>query len=104
LAILRSPSSGAARADEEGRWQRAGAGAAAGSADLEEEIVVERRTPEPLWTPIDVAAYLSVPVQTLYQWRRKRTGPPCRRVGRHLRYEPNAVRSWFAELSDDGAA
>lgn len=71
---------------------------------LDEEIVMERRTPEPLWTPTDVAAYLSVPVQTLYQWRRKHTGPPCRRVGRHLRYEPNAVRTWFAELSDDGVA
>ena len=67
-------------------------------------MVMERRTPEPLWTPTDVAAYLSVPVQTLYQWRRKRTGPPCRRVGRHLRYEPTAVRTWFAELSDDGVA
>jgi hypothetical protein len=45
-------------------------------------MVMERRTPEPLWTPTDVPAYLSVPVQTLYQWRLKRTGPPCRRVGR----------------------
>ena len=88
----------------EGRRQRAEAGATAGSADLEKEMVVERKIPEPLWTPTDVAAYLSVPVQTLYQWRRKRTGPPCRRVGRHLRYEPNAVRTWFAELNDEGVA
>ena len=46
------------------------------------------------------AAYLGVPVQTLYQWRRKRTGPAGRRVGRHLRYDPAAVRAWFAGLDD----
>ena len=59
-----------------------------------------RTTPEALWTPFEVAAYLGVPVQTLYQWRRKRTGPPGRRVGRHLRYDPDAVRAWFASLDD----
>jgi excisionase family DNA binding protein len=59
-----------------------------------------RQTVEPLWTPDDVAQYLGIPVQTLYQWRRKRTGPPGRRVGRHLRYESAAVRAWFAGLDD----
>ena len=54
---------------------------------------MNRVSPEPLWTPIDVATYLGVPVQTLYQWRRKGFGPPARRIGRHLRYEPNAVRA-----------
>ena len=61
---------------------------------------MNRVRPEPLWTPIDVAAYLGVPVQTLYQWRRKGFGPPARRVGRHLRYEPNAVRVWFDAQAD----
>ena len=65
---------------------------------------MERRVAEPLWTPTDVATYLGVPVQTLYQWRRKHAGPPGRRVGRHLRYEPSAVRKWFAELGDEGVA
>lgn len=49
---------------------------------------------EPLWTVEDVAQYLRVPVQTLYQWRRKHTGPPARKCGRHLRYDPTAVRRW----------
>lgn len=57
-------------------------------------------TIEPLWGPEEVGAYLGVPVQTLYQWRRKRTGPPGRRVGRHIRYNPTAVRAWFADLDD----
>ena len=50
---------------------------------------------EPLWTVGDVAAYLGVPVTTLYQWRYRRTGPRAYRVGRHLRYRPAEVRSWL---------
>lgn len=53
---------------------------------------------EPLWTIEDVAAYLRVPVQTLYQWRRKEIGPPSKKCGRHLRYDSAAVRAWV--LSD----
>jgi excisionase family DNA binding protein len=49
----------------------------------------------PLWTVHDVATYLGVPVETIYAWRKKRTGPPCARVGKHLRYDPEAVRTWF---------
>ena len=60
-----------------------------------------RALPERLWTPDDVASYLGVPVQTLYQWRRCRTGPPARRVGRHLRYDPAAVHAWFLELDEN---
>ncbi|MEH1167264.1 helix-turn-helix domain-containing protein [Micromonospora sp. CPCC 205539] len=50
-----------------------------------------------LWTVDDVSAYLGVPVQTLYTWRKRRTGPPAGRVGRHLRYDPDAVRAWFEQ-------
>jgi hypothetical protein len=49
---------------------------------------------EPSWTIEDVAVYLRVPVQTLYQWRRKGIGPPAKKCGRHLRYGPAAVRAW----------
>jgi len=37
-----------------------------------------------------------VPVQTLYAWRKTRTGPPAARIGKHLRYDPDAVRAWFS--------
>ncbi|MEU9513055.1 helix-turn-helix domain-containing protein [Micromonospora sp. NPDC048169] len=53
--------------------------------------------PPKLWTVDDVSAYLGVPVQTLYTWRKRRTGPPAARVGRHLRYDPDAVRDWFLQ-------
>jgi predicted DNA-binding transcriptional regulator AlpA len=42
-----------------------------------------------------------VPVATLYQWRRKQYGPRGRRVGKHLRWDPEMVRAWFN--SQDGA-
>lgn len=47
------------------------------------------------WTIHDVAAYLRVPIGTLYQWRHRRTGPRASKVGRHLRYNPDEVREWF---------
>jgi excisionase family DNA binding protein len=50
-----------------------------------------------LWSVDDVSAYLGVPVQTLYTWRKRRIGPPAGRVGRHLRYDPDAVRAWFEQ-------
>ena len=53
----------------------------------------------PLWSVADVSTYLGVPVQTLYAWRKARTGPPAAKVGKHLRYDPEAVRAWFAELT-----
>lgn len=52
---------------------------------------------EPLWTVQDVSAFLGVPVGTLYQWRHRHTGPRACRVGRHLRYDPAAVRAWVTE-------
>lgn len=51
-----------------------------------------------LWTIHDVSAYLAVPVQTLYQWRHRGEGPPCMRVGKHLRFDPERVRAWVCTL------
>lgn len=50
-----------------------------------------------LLTPDEVAALLQVPVATLAQWRHRRTGPDFKRVGRHVRYAPEAVESWLAD-------
>jgi excisionase family DNA binding protein len=48
-------------------------------------------------TPEDLAEMFNVPKETVYQWRRKRTGPPGFRVGRHLRYDLAAVLAWVAK-------
>nr|WP_277628063.1 helix-turn-helix domain-containing protein [Arsenicicoccus dermatophilus] len=46
------------------------------------------------WTIDDVATFLSVSVPTIYQWRHRGDGPPCMRLGKHLRFDPAAVRAW----------
>ncbi|SFD67380.1 DNA binding domain-containing protein, excisionase family [Actinopolyspora alba] len=48
-----------------------------------------------LWTPADVADYLGVPTNTIYQWRSRGSGPPGRRLGKHLRFKPDDVEAWF---------
>ena len=71
---------------------------------MDQPTTTEQRPPiAPLWTVQDVAAYLRVPVQTLYSWRSSGTGPPARRVGKYLRYQPDDVVDWLKAL-DDGAA
>jgi hypothetical protein len=50
-----------------------------------------------LITPTELAAFLSLPVKTLRQWRYLGTGPAALRVGRHLRYQPAEVRRWLDE-------
>jgi excisionase family DNA binding protein len=55
-------------------------------------------TTERLWDVKDLAAYLGIPVQTIYQWRTKHYGPPGRRMGKHLRFNPEEVRAWVASL------
>jgi excisionase family DNA binding protein len=59
-------------------------------------MIDKQSRPDPLWTIEDVASYLRLPVQTLYQWRRKNVGPPAKKCGRHLRYDPAAVQRWVA--------
>jgi predicted DNA-binding transcriptional regulator AlpA len=54
---------------------------------------------ESRWDIGDVATYLDVPVQTIYQWRKRKYGPPAAKLGKHLRFDPVAVRSWFTEQS-----
>jgi DNA-binding transcriptional MerR regulator len=58
---------------------------------------------EALWEIDQVAEYLGVPVQTLYAWRKRHYGPPAGRVGRYLRYDPTAVREWFAAQTREAA-
>ncbi|MFF8911944.1 helix-turn-helix transcriptional regulator [Streptomyces sp. NPDC015032] len=65
---------------------------------------MKRPLPERYLTPIDLADLLGVPIETVYQWRRKDTGPRGFRVGRHLRFDPEDVRTWVASLMDKEAA
>jgi len=49
----------------------------------------------PLWTINDVATYLQIPVNTLYSWRSQKKGPPSAKVGKYVRYDPDAVQTWL---------
>ncbi|WP_329397975.1 helix-turn-helix domain-containing protein [Streptomyces lydicus] len=62
-----------------------------------------RSLPTRYLTPVDLAEILGVPVETVYQWRRKHTGPRGFRVGRHLRFDPEDVRSWIAGQMGEAA-
>ncbi|WKX72175.1 AlpA family transcriptional regulator [Streptomyces sp. XD-27] len=53
----------------------------------------------PLATPAEVAAYLGVPVKTLYQWKYRGIGPNVYKVGRHLRYRWSEVDAWVTGQS-----
>ena len=64
---------------------------------------VTRHLPTRYLTPVDLADLLGVPLETVYQWRRKQTGPRGFRVGRHLRYDPEDVRAWVATLLEEAA-
>ncbi|SDN58833.1 helix-turn-helix transcriptional regulator [Allokutzneria albata] len=58
---------------------------------------------EPLWGVEEVSAYLGVPVHTIRGWRSKNYGPPARKVGKHLRWDPIEVRRWFGRLGQEAA-
>jgi excisionase family DNA binding protein len=49
-----------------------------------------------LLTPAELAAYLGVPISTLYAWRHRRQGPPSFKAGRHLRYRLRDVEQWIS--------
>ncbi|URN16123.1 MULTISPECIES: helix-turn-helix domain-containing protein [Streptomyces] len=60
--------------------------------------------PDRYLTPEDIAEMFSVPIETVYHWRKQRTGPPGFRVGRHVRYDPAAVRTWVTRQSQTDRA
>jgi excisionase family DNA binding protein len=52
---------------------------------------------EPLLSTQELAAYLDLPVATLYAWRYRGHGPSGFRVGRHVRYRQSDVDRWINE-------
>lgn len=47
--------------------------------------------------PSEVASYLQVPEETLYQWRYRGVGPRSIKVGKHLRYRRSEIDKWLDE-------
>ncbi|MFE9612573.1 helix-turn-helix transcriptional regulator [Streptomyces sp. NPDC006012] len=60
--------------------------------------------PNRFLTPEDLVEMFELPrVETVYQWRRKHTGPRGFRVGRHLRFDPGHVRGWVESQLGEAA-
>jgi len=53
-----------------------------------------------LWGMQEVADFLDVPINTLYQWRTRKYGPPGKRVGKYVRFVPDQVKAWVESLPD----
>ncbi|MEU3624088.1 hypothetical protein BS329_32915 [Amycolatopsis coloradensis] len=52
---------------------------------------------DPLLTLDEVAQALKVSKNTIYQWRKTGRGPVGIRVGKYVRYRPEAVSAWLDE-------
>lgn len=76
----------------------------AAMATRDPRSTLRRGLPDRYLTPEDLTTLLSVPLETVYAWRKKRTGPPGFRIGKHLRYDPAAVHAWINSLSEHEAA
>ena len=60
---------------------------------------------EQLLTVEDLAAYLDVPRQTIYDWRVHGRGPRARRIGKRLRFTAVDVKAWVdAQAEPPGTA
>ncbi|MEU0035888.1 MULTISPECIES: helix-turn-helix domain-containing protein [unclassified Streptomyces] len=74
-------------------------------AQSDARSTLRRGLPDRYLTPDDIAEMFEVPLETVYKWRRKRTGPPGFRIGKHLRYDPTDVHAYVTERkSADRAA
>ncbi|MFJ2301470.1 helix-turn-helix transcriptional regulator [Streptomyces sp. NPDC087787] len=63
-------------------------------ADPDLRATLRGGLPDRYLTPDDIAEMFEVPLETVYQWRKKRTGPRGFRIGKHLRYDPADVRAY----------
>lgn len=70
------------------------------SAQPDPRATLRGGLPDRYLTPDDIADLFGVPLETVYAWRKKRTGPPGFRVGKHLRYDPAEVRAYVTQLKD----
>lgn len=67
------------------------------SAQSDPRATLRSGLPDRYLTPDDIAEIFGVPLETVYQWRKKRTGPPGFRIGKHLRYDPVDVRAYVTQ-------
>ena len=57
---------------------------------------------EPLLDAGELAAYLGVPLSTVYDWRTRGLGPRAYRFGKHLKFAVSDVRAWIEQQREPG--
>jgi len=67
------------------------------SAQPDPSATLRGGLPDRYLTPDDIAEIFGVPLETVYQWRRKRTGPLGFRIGKHVRYDPADVQAFVLQ-------
>ncbi len=50
---------------------------------------------EKMISPKELATFLGVPVQTVYEWNHTGAGPRYSRFGKHVRYARADVEAWL---------
>lgn len=56
---------------------------------------------DPLLSIEDLAAYLQVPIQTVYNWRTEGRGPRAIKIGKHVRFRQTDVEAWLNSHRED---
>ncbi|GAB2799465.1 helix-turn-helix domain-containing protein [Streptomyces daliensis] len=74
------------------------------SAQPDPRATLRSGLPDRYLTPDDIAEIFDVPLETVYQWRKKRTGPPGFRIGKHVRYDPADVQTYVTQQKGVGLA
>jgi excisionase family DNA binding protein len=59
---------------------------------------------EPLMDVHELAAYLGIPISTVYDWRVHGKGPTAYRFGKHLKFAISDVRAWIAQQRDPSSS
>ena len=70
--------------------------------DAIDTAALERWGLERLLNINEVAAYLRVPVSTIYEWRMKGDAPEAHRFGKHLTFAASDVRAWVDAHRESG--
>lgn len=58
---------------------------------------------EPLIGVEELAEYLGVPVQTIYDWRLSGRAPRAFKLGKHLRFAASDIAEWLEERHEGGS-
>ncbi len=64
------------------------------------DLLQSNHQPNRLLTLPEVADYLGVPLQSVYQWRTRGEGPRGIKVGRHVRVRRSDLDAWLDAHAD----